>query len=70
MGGEKPITVEAIVVEVMSHRVFTASLPNGKIVTAHIPSRKAGDSSPFKPGDQIVLEMTPYDFSSARIRID
>ena len=68
---ESPITVEATIVEVMSHRLFSASLPNGKRVAAHIPARKAGsaDAPALAPGDRVTLELTPYDFSRARIRL-
>lgn len=66
---EDPIVTEATVASVVAPRVFHVDLPNGKRVIAHVPARAAPSATTIRPGDIVVLEMTPYDFDHARIRI-
>lgn len=67
MPPEAPITTCAKILESLDHRTYRAELPNGKTVHAHIPKR-ATPNSTLRPGDQVTLELNPYDFSRARIR--
>ena len=67
MPPEPPITTEGEIVECLDERSYRAALPNGKIVHAHLSKRL--DQAPiFCVGDKVPLELTPYDFSRARIR--
>ena len=66
MTPEQPITTIGKIVEALDHRAYRASLPNGKIIHAHVP-RDAGRQN-YQVGDQVPLELSPYDFSRARIR--
>ncbi len=48
-------------------RTFDAELPNGKRVRAFLPTWLTDPKPEFHPGDRVALELSPYDFSKARI---
>lgn len=68
MRGEPPITTTGTITETLSNGIYLASLPNGKIVHAH-PGDDFERIHPgrLQPGDRVQLELTPFDFSKARI---
>lgn len=47
--------------------LYRVSLPNGKIILAHLSKSLADDKAVFVEGDRLLLELTPYDFDTARI---
>lgn len=47
--------------------LYRVSLPNGKIILAHLSKPLADEQAAFCVGDELLLEMTPYDFDTARI---
>lgn len=47
--------------------LYKVSLPNGKIILAHLSKRLADEHAEFAAGDILLLELTPYDFETARI---
>jgi translation initiation factor IF-1 len=47
--------------------LYRVSLPNGKIILAHLSKQLADDQAAFSVGDMLLLELTPYDFETARI---
>ena len=47
--------------------LYRVALPNGKIILAHLSKRLASENAVFSQGDLLLLEMTPYDFDTARI---
>lgn len=47
--------------------LYRVSLPNGKIILAHLSKRLADENAAFAIGDTLRLEFTPYDFDTARI---
>ncbi|MEM7145448.1 MAG: translation initiation factor IF-1 [Verrucomicrobiota bacterium] len=68
MPGEPPITTTGTITETLPNGTYHASLPNGKIVVAHPDRRTNAPPLPsLNPGDKVHLELTPYDFSKARI---
>jgi translation initiation factor IF-1 len=70
MANEAPIVTQATITEeLVAGRLYQADLPNGKSIPVHIPSKK-GNGNVFTPGDVVTLEMTPYDFSKGRIRLN
>ncbi len=56
----------AILGESVSRNAWRATLPNGKEIVAHLPSRV--DPSRFAEGDSVEVEMSAFDFSRGRIR--
>ena len=69
MPSEAPIVTRAKVTAVIDARVYHVALPNGKIIAAHIPAKLHPTTPHFAVGDTVTLEMTPYDFDHARIRV-
>ena len=68
MAREKPVVTAAEVLVVIDARLYRVRLPNGKELIAHIPARHTPDAPVFSEGDEVTLEMTPFDFSKGRIR--
>ncbi|CAN5138634.1 hypothetical protein BH23VER1_BH23VER1_18850 [soil metagenome] len=67
---EPPITTKGRILAAHADgRTFDAALPNGKTVRAFLPRWADHPSPPLQPGDEIPLELTPYDFSKARIAL-
>ncbi len=55
------------VLEIRGTVLYRVMLPNGKIILAHLSKRLADNAVVFSMDDKVVLEMTPYDFDTARI---
>jgi len=64
---EEPIRVEGTVVELLPNTMFRVELPNRHRVLAHISGRMRLNFIRILPGDKVMLEMSPYDLSKARI---
>lgn len=47
--------------------LYKVSLPNGKIILAHLSKDLSDEHAEFAADDTLLLELTPYDFDSARI---
>ncbi len=69
--GKKPtkevIELEGTVLETLPNALFKVELENGHVVLAHISGKMRMHYIRIIPGDRVVLEMTPYDLSKARI---
>lgn len=55
------------VLEARGPVLYRVSLPNGKVILAHLSKPLADAKAVFSAGDPLLLEMTPYDFDTARI---
>ena len=55
------------VLEPVGPVLYRVSLPNGKVILAHLSKRLTDEQAVFDPGAQLLLELTPYDFDTARI---
>lgn len=55
------------VLEVPGQSLYRVSLPNGKIILAHLSKPLTIQAAEFVPGDDLLLELTPFDFDTARI---
>jgi|TARA_Y100000782_G_scaffold41136_1_gene45585 translation initiation factor IF-1 len=64
---EDMIEVDGEVVEVLPNAMFRVKLENGHQVLAHISGRMRKHFIRILTGDQVTLEMTPYDLSKGRI---
>ena len=64
---EPPILATATILKERHHHLYDAELPNGKIVIAHVPKWLASKIGSISVGSRVVLELTVYDFSTARI---
>lgn len=61
------IEVEGIVVEKLPNAMFHVELDNGHRVLAHISGKLRMNFIRILPGDKVLLEMSPYDLTKARI---
>jgi len=57
-------------VEVLKETVFRVELPNRHRFLAHIAGKARARQIRLSPGDKVTVEMSPYDLSSGRIRVD
>lgn len=66
---EPPIVTTVTVVRPLSEVTYLVRLPNGKEITGHLSRALRQDSPPprFATNDRLEAEMTPYDFSKARL---
>ena len=67
MAKEEPIEVTGSVTQVLPGTMFRVALPNGHEVLAHISGKMRKHFIRISVGDQVNLEMSPYDMGKARI---
>ena len=67
MAKQEAIEQEGKIIEALSNAMFRVELDNGHIVTAHISGKMRMHYIKLLPGDQVKLEMSPYDLTKARI---
>ena len=61
------IRVEGRVVEALPNAVFRVELENGHRVMAHVSGRMRMHFIRILPGDQVTVELSPYDLAKGRI---
>ncbi|MBK1883285.1 hypothetical protein JIN85_12735 [Luteolibacter pohnpeiensis] len=57
----------ALLTEVLGPILYRAELPNGKRIMAHLSKPLTDAKAEFSIGQRVVVELTPFDFDSARI---
>lgn len=67
MSKEDVIETEGVVVEVMRNAVFKVKLVNGFIITAYLSGKLHVNNIRILAGDQVKVEMSPYDLTKGRI---
>jgi translation initiation factor IF-1 len=67
MAKEEQIELEGEVVETLPNTMFRVKLENGHIVIAHISGKMRKNYIRILTGDQVRVELTPYDLSKGRI---
>ncbi len=67
MAKEEAIEVEGKVIEPMPNAMFRVELNNGHKVLAHISGKMRLHYIRILPGDQVVVELSPYDLTRGRI---
>ena len=67
MAKEEAIEVEGVIKEALPNAKFRVELENGHIVEAHISGKIRKHYIRILPGDQVKLELSPYDLSKGRI---
>jgi len=67
---EGAIKVEGTIVEVLKDTLFRVELPNRHRFLAHVAGKARAKQIRLLPGDKVTVEMSPYDLSSGRIRVD
>lgn len=67
MPKEEPIRVEAVVREALPNAMFRVELENGHRILAHVSGKMRMHFIRILPGDQVTIEMSPYDLTKGRI---
>ncbi len=64
---EQPIKTQGTVTHKLSHNMFRVALANGHVLVAYSGSRIIQNSIRINPGDEVELEISPYDLTKGRI---
>jgi translation initiation factor IF-1 len=67
MAKQANIELDGTITQALSNAMFRVELENGHVVTAHISGKMRLHYIKLLPGDNVKLEMSPYDLSKARI---
>jgi len=59
--------MQGTVIEVLPNTVFRVKLENDHVITAHISGRMRKNYIRILNGDNVTVEMSPYDLSKGRI---
>ena len=67
MAKEEAIEVEGKVIETLPNAMFRVELENGHQILAHISGKMRMHYIKIIPGDNVSLELSPYDLTRGRI---
>jgi len=67
MSKEDQIEMDGVVIETLPNTMFRVQLENGHVVIAHISGKMRKHYIRILTGDQVKVEMTPYDLTKGRI---
>ena len=67
MAKEDVLELEGTVVETLPNAMFKVELENGHQILAHISGKLRMNFINILPGDQVTIEMSPYDLTRGRI---
>ena len=67
MSKKDVIEVEGTVIDAMPNTIFKVKLANGHEITAHISGKLRMNYIRILPGDQVLVELSPYDLTKGRI---
>jgi translation initiation factor IF-1 len=64
---EESIEMEGTIIETLPNTTFKVKLENGHVVTAHISGKMRKHYIRILTGDQVTVQLTPYDLTKGRI---
>lgn len=67
MSKKDVIEVEGKVLEALPNAMFKVELQNGHQILAHISGKLRMNYIKILPGDEVAVELSPYDLSRGRI---
>lgn len=67
MAKKDAIRLQAKVKEALPNAVFKVELENGHEIIAHVSGKMRMHFIRILPGDEVVVEMSPYDLNRGRI---
>ena len=67
MPKEDQIEMYGVVIDSLPNTTFRVKLENGHVVTAHISGRMRKNYIRILTGDEVTVELTPYDLTKGRI---
>lgn len=69
MAKEELIEFNGVVIELLPNAMFRVKLENEHIVLAHTSGKMRKNRIRILAGDDVTVEMTPYDLTKARIKL-
>ena len=67
MAKQASIEQDGVIMEALSNAMFRVQLENGHVVTAHTAGKLRKNRIRVLQGDNVTVEMTPYDLTKGRI---
>ena len=67
MAKEDVLTIDGVVEEVLPNTTYRVKIENGNLILAHISGRMRQNNIKVLLGDEVKLEMSPYDLTKGRI---
>ena len=67
MAGKDTIEMQGKVIEALPNTVFRVQLENDHVITAHISGKMRKNYIRIMNGDNVTVELSPYDLSKGRI---
>ena len=67
MAGKDTIEMQGKVIEVLPNTVFRVQLENDHVITAHISGKMRKNYIRIMNGDNVTVELSPYDLSKEKI---
>ncbi len=67
MAKKDAIRLQAKVIEALPNAMFKVELENGHEVLAHVSGKMRMHFIRILPGDEVTVEMSPYDLNRGRI---
>ena len=67
MAKEEAIQMNGVVKETLPNTIFRVELENGHTIIAHISGKMRKHYIRILTGDNVTVEMTPYDLTKGRI---
>ena len=67
MAKQEAIRVDAVVKEALPNARFNVQLANGHMVLAHVSGKMRMHFIRILPGDEVTVELSPYDLSRGRL---
>ena len=67
MSKQEMLSFSGIVEDLLPNAMFRVKLENGHIVTAHTAGKLRKNRIRVLQGDNVTVEMTPYDLTKGRI---
>jgi translation initiation factor IF-1 len=67
MAGKDTIEMQGKVIEVLPNTVFRVKLENDHVITAHISGKMRKNYIRIMNGDNVTVQLSPYDLSKGRI---
>jgi translation initiation factor IF-1 len=70
VAGSDAITVAGVVIAALPHTLYRVELANGHRVLAHLTGAARQNGVSLALGTEVILEMSPFDLSKGRIRLE
>ena len=67
MNKKDVMVFEGVVIDALPNTTFKVQLENKHIITAHISGKMRKNYIRILTGDEVTVEMTPYDLTKGRI---